>query len=80
MLCIEIISKQDPSHKPQAMVISCLDLYVFLGCYLPIQPPLKQAHMVLGFLHVLIQVTNYKICDICDWILESHSRSNISSI
>ena len=23
------------------MVISCLDLYVFLGCYLPMQLPLK---------------------------------------
>ena len=28
-------------YKPQVMVTSCVDLYVFLGCFLPIQPPLK---------------------------------------
>ena len=37
---VKIINKHnviDSNHKLQTMVILSLDLYVFLGCYLPIQ-------------------------------------------
>ena len=39
VLAIKIIYKHNIilcTNKLQATVISCLDLYVFLGCYLPV--------------------------------------------
>ena len=49
------------------IVVSCLDLYVFLGYYLPIQLPLKLSNeyddRLLDHFHHVYIFTDYEMCN-----------------
>ena len=71
LICVMLLSCNDSSHKLLAMVISCVDLYKFFGCYFPVQPPLKSVSKLLSstceiplldpFHHVPDQVTKQNL-------------------
>ena len=70
-LSIEIIGKHNVFAVcwfKSTMVVSCLDLYVFLGCYLQNKPLLKSLSCIWNdilldhFPLVLIHITNYEMC------------------
>ena len=63
----------DCNHKLQAMLISCSDLYMFFGCYLPIQLVLKSLSSALT--RVLSRV-----CDVRSILLCTDSSHGLQEV